>query len=236
MNDVLFVALRKLSRRTVDLARTLGMKMLAIPCSTLYLDGLAKVSKVIKILRPRVVVAQLPQGPLLWILVKLRNHYGYRLVADVHTGFLVYDDWRGYVLNRPFVKYLRYADLVLVHNEDIIELLPTEVRRKAMVLYDPPPRIDFPLRKVFDFRYAVFPCSWSRDEDVEYVIREFLAVDTDLKLVVTGDYRKRIDVYRRYAGSERIVFTGYVDRVTYYSILSHALLESTQCFQRYGKH
>lgn len=82
-------------------------------------------------------MVQLPQGPLLLLMVLLKYLCGFRLILDVHSGFLIYDSWRGVLLNGPFRNLLRFGDYILVHNRYILHILPDGCRDKAYIIYDP---------------------------------------------------------------------------------------------------
>mgnify|MGYP000088291793 CR=1 FL=1 len=219
-----FIAWRKLGRRTRDLANELGFELKFIPYGPPYIRSYLETVKFIKETKPDVIIAQLPQGPLLWVLARLRGKFKFKLIADTHTGFLVYDGFKGWLLNAPFKRYLRVCDLVIVHNEDMLNLLPTEIRGKSLVLYDPMPKpIDNP-KRVIDGDYIVMPASWGPDEPIEYVIKEYLRSRCGLKLVITGNYLRKKHVYERLKDNPRIVFTGYLSTHDYYSVMSFAKL------------
>lgn len=181
---------------------------------------------------PFTVIAQLPQGPLLARLSGLKEKLDFILVADVHSGFLVYTSIKEKILNGPFKKYLRTCDLVISHNKPFANLLKAKTGlnpSRIITVYDPfprlPPRLKKPPIRLEAGGYLVFPSSWHPDEPLEYVIREFLSsrAASNYKLVLTGRPRLRGNLKKLVskAGS-KIVLTGYLTWDEYYWVLSNA--------------
>lgn len=219
-DDRVFIAWRVLSRRTADLAKELGLKLKVFKDDPPYLKAYYDTKNYVRIARPNVVFAQLPQGPLLYLLAKLKKEINFFLVVDVHTAFLVYDSWKGWILNWPFKKYLNHADLILVHNESVLDLLPTHLKRKAIVLYDPMPRIDAATGTQLGDS-IVFPASWHKDEPIEFVLEEYIKSETPFKIIITGK-PKRNEIVRKYSVTGKVVFSGYLPDSQYFDLLAKA--------------
>jgi hypothetical protein len=166
------------------------------------------------------VIIQLPQGPLLLEALLIRKLLKCKVVADVHTGFLVADNWKGYVLNKPFAKFLRMADLILVHNENILQLLPNNTKVKTLVVYDPWHLIETFSRDAQE-RYIVFPASFSPDEPIKEIITSIKASGLNVKIYITGDWRRQPKL-RKYASSN-IIFTDFLPYEEYNKLLSGAV-------------
>ncbi|KSW10778.1 hypothetical protein CF15_08365 [Pyrodictium occultum] len=235
MKRLVFVAWARLSRRTRDLARALGAGLLFLRDRPPYIRAWRETARALEEARPDAVVVQLPQGPLLLRVATLAGRLGFRVVADVHTGFLVYSSPAGLLLNRPFRGLLRRADLVLAHNEPEARLLgraglPGE---RVLVVYDPlprpPARLERPALDLGDGGYILVPASWAPDEPLELVARGFLASGAPggYRLVVTGDPGRRPGLHRRLRRLAResrgsIVLTGFLPEPQYAWLLSHA--------------
>lgn len=233
--EAVFVAWRRASVRTVELAEKLGIELLVVEDRPPYIRAYLETGRLLKAKKPRVVIVQLPQGPLLYRVARLKEKLGFRLVADVHTAMVVYDGWKGVVLNRPFLRYLRRADLVLVHNEPLARLLDAKlgVRDKLMVVYDPPARLE--PRTAYEglepLEYILVPASWAPDEDIAGVVKAYCASGLRaLKLVVTGDYRRR---GVKPPACNGVVYTGFVERRVYNWLVSNARLVIAETRREY---
>ncbi len=225
--DGVFIAWWKAGRRTRSLASALGLKVIEFRDRPPYLRAFRDTSAFLRRFRPSLVFLQLPQGPLLWCASRLKASIDFRLVADVHTAFLVYDSWKGWILNAPFRRLLRKTDLILIHNEVISELLKPDLRGKAVVVYDPLPKLpeggDIP-SSLRGTPYLVMPCSWHGDEPVEYVVSEFLNVASSLKLALTGGPRGRLPrAVKEGLREGSVVLTGYLSDRSYAALLRDSL-------------
>jgi len=231
---VIFIAWRRLSRRTRDLAKALGGEIVLIPYGPPYIRSYIETINLLEKRKPRVIIAQLPQGPLLWTLIKVKEKIKYALVADVHTGFLVYSSLKEWILNYPFRRLLQYCELILVHNGYFRNYLVNSLKippKKVLLVYDPIPYVPKQLKEpkhlgLAPSKYIVFPSAWSADEPIEYVVREFISskVSRTHKLVITGDYKRRIRVAKlvRKTCAGKVVLTGYLPLDEYYWVLANA--------------
>ncbi|ADI32603.1 glycosyltransferase [Staphylothermus hellenicus] len=239
-----FLAWGRIGRRTVELSRELGSYLLFIPDKPPYLKAYFKTIKFLSRFQPKTVILQLPQGPLLFSSIMHRKKHHYNVVADVHTGFSIYDSWKSLILNKPFHCFLKYCELVIAHNDPFREYL---VKTKGLdpervvTVYDPFPKIPENPRKpinidVEPFKYIVFPAAWDPDENLEFIVREYLSstASRTYKLLLTGNYnrRKRLaEKIRR--SSDKIVLTGYVGNREYYWILKYSKLVVTGTTREY---
>ncbi len=233
-DELLFIAWSRLSRRTIQLASHLGAELLFIEDKPPYIRAWLQSKNIIerKHNKLKTVILQLPQGPLLLEAVILKNKYGFKLVADVHTGFIVYDSLRGFVLNGPFTKLLDKCDLVIVHNDHIKQYIRKlyGIDKKLITVYDPlpvvPRRLEKPkhLEEVEGGNFIVFPASWNLDEPLEYVISEYLSskISSSYKLVITGKPRAKIFKKIEKLRTSSIILTGYLPWRQYYWLLANA--------------
>ncbi|NOZ89374.1 MAG: glycosyltransferase family 4 protein [Crenarchaeota archaeon] len=230
--DAVFVAWSRLSRRTRELAELLGMELVFIPRGPPYVGAWLETGRLLARLRPRLVAAQLPQGPLLLRLHLLRRRLGFRLVADVHSGFMVYKSLGERLLNQPFRRLLRGCDLVVSHNEPFTRLLldygvPGE---RVVTVYDPiPPRHPSPRRprlpEVEPRRYILMPAAWAPDEPMEMLAEAWRLsrlAGEGYRLVVTGDWRRRPRSADRLRRLEGVVLTGFLPAEEYAWLLDNA--------------
>jgi len=170
--------------------------------------------------KPGVLIVQLPQGPLLLEALVLRAFHHFRLVADVHTGFLMRWEWKSLLLNTPFKRLLGRCDLVVIHNEKMRELLPEGAKTKALVVYDPWFMIKPVDQHPVSDRYIVFPASYHPDEPLDEILEVARGLCPEAKIRITGDWRRRPEVKRH--ESERITFTGYLTNDEYERLIANA--------------
>lgn len=233
-----FIAWRRLSKRTFFLSRELGLELFFIPDNPLYLKAAWETWRLLSARKHSIVFLQLPQGPLLAEAVSLSKRKGFKTVADVHTGFIYPTSIKEYVLNKPFQRYLQRVDLVLAHNRLQAEL----IRRKTgipdermLLVYDPVPIIPSETRpsskiNVDMGKTIVFPASWAIDEPLDLITAEFLDSEAsrDHVLVITGNYGRNRKLYARirklvkYRGGDgKVVLTGYMPDDEYYHVIKH---------------
>ena len=165
MADKIFIAWRALAGRTKRLAKLLNIKLLFIRDKPPYI--IATLKTIISLLKtkPKSILIQLPQGPLLLTVSIFKKLLKYRLVADLHTAFLFHTRLKEKVLNKPFIPCLRTCDLVLVHNSEIKKNFIKDkiVNKKTVVLHDPLP--EFPIEKEIKKRANIF-CEVQQSKEI----------------------------------------------------------------------
>lgn len=239
-----FLAWGRIGRRTKELAGVLKARLIYIPDKPPYLRAWSKTSRILREVSPRTVILQLPQGPLLLRAVMLKKKLGYSLVADVHTGFSVYESWKNLILNKPFHNLLKYCELVIAHNDPFREHLIKNKKidpKRAITVYDPFPRIPKHLKKptnidIESYEYIVFPAAWDPDENLEFTVKEYLSsiASKQYKFVITGNYHRRIKLAEKIRSiSDKIILTGFIKSEEYYWILKNSKLIITGTTREY---
>ncbi|MCL1965641.1 MAG: glycosyltransferase [Candidatus Bathyarchaeota archaeon] len=220
-SSITVIAWRKLSRRSELLAQALNGKLLFFKDKPPYIRAAFKTLINVIQQKPRILVLQLPQGPLLLEAYFLKKLVGCKIVADVHTGFLLNTDWKGLILNAPFVKLLSLADIVVAHNETQLEIIPKNVKNKTIVVYDPWNFINTEGEIINkQEKYIVFPASFASDEPLIEIIEAVNTSKQPLKLYITGNWRRSPEV-KKYT-SEKIQFTGFLPNQKFKEILAGA--------------
>jgi len=219
---ITIIAWKKLSTRSTLLAKALDAKLWFFKDNIPYAKAFART--LLKTIRekPRIMIIQLPQGPLLLEAYFLKKVTGCKVIADVHTGFLVNTNWKGLLLNVPFAKLLPTADIIVAHNEPQLDLIPKKVRNKTIVVFDPWHLIEnqsTEKRSKYE-NYIVFPASYAPDEPLEEVINSINTFNVNVKMYVTGNWKRNPNV-KKYS-SDRIVFTGFLSSEKFNNLLSNA--------------
>jgi len=236
----IFVAWRRLSRRTEDLSRELGLELAFIRDRPPYAKAFVKTLEILRNKKPRVVFVQLPQGPLLAEVVALSKLLKFRIVADVHTGFIYTTTFKETLLNKPFHRYLRSADLVLAHNTLEKELIVEKAgvtEERVVVVYDPlptpPQRLSKPEIDIDFSRAIVLPVSWAPDEPIDRAVEEFLKsrASKEYTLIVTGNYErdprlynKVVEAIKKFEARDNVVLTGFIPDEQYWYLLKNCKL------------
>jgi hypothetical protein len=218
--DITVIAWKKLSRRSELLTQALNGNILFFKDKLPYFRAAVKTLISVIHQKPRVLLLQLPQGPLLLEAYFLKKLVGCKIIADVHTGFLLNTDWKGLILNAPFVKLLSLADVIIAHNEAQIDIIPKNVKNKTVVVYDPWNLIDTDGKINKQENYMVFPASFAPDEPLEEVMEVVNTAKQPLKLYITGNW-KRAPELKKYA-SEKIQFTGFLSNQEFNDLLAGA--------------
>ncbi len=216
---IVMVAWRRLSRRSQLLSEALGAELLFFPDRIPYLRAAFKTMRAVSKAKPDILIVQLPQGPLLLEALVLRLFRRFKLVADVHTGFLMRWEWKSLLLNTPFKRFLGRCDVVAIHNEKMREILPKGAQQKALVVYDPWYMIE-PVAGSIREQYIMFPASYHPDEPLDEVLEVAKELCPDVRVKITGNWKRRPEVKRH--ESERIVFTGYLTNEEYDVLFANA--------------
>jgi hypothetical protein len=229
MHDILIIAWKSISPRTRLLAKALNKKILLCDKGSLYINNFIESFRYIKENRPKIVIIQLPQGPLLLFATLIKLFYGIKIVADVHSGFLLISGFKSAILNMPFKFLLRYCDLIILHNKQIIFLISTEIRKKSIIVYDPWYYLD--KNQEDDSKidnYLVFPCSFHPDEPIKEILESIKNYEIGYKIYITGRWHKKPNL-KKFA-SENIIFTGYLSNKDYKKLInsSHAIITGTK--------
>lgn len=222
----IFIAWSRLSNRTARLAQLLGLDLLFLRDRPPYLLALLKTFYMLARNKYDIVFVQLAPGPLLMLAAIMRRLKKYFLVADMHSFFLWPSSLRGALINRPFGFFLRFCDIIFVHGDIIKRMMHPSLRRKTIVVVDPPPSVSPETKKEIskDYFLTIFPASFAEDEPIEEIIlavKKLYAENYRIKLIVTGRYERRPEL-AKYSDGKTIIFTGYLPQKEYYDLLQKA--------------
>ncbi len=221
MPQTAIIVWKRLSRRSELLAKALNADIWVFPDSLPYVRAAIRTFlKIIKI-RPKNLIIQLPQGPLLFEALLFKRLVGCKVLADVHTGFLLSTDWKGKLLNAPFVKLLRYADFVIAHNDTQLNLIPKNSKNKTFVVFDPwhlipTQNIPFATKE----HYIVFPASFAPDEPLQEVIHAISVSNINVTMYVTGNWKRKPEIKKD--ESDHVKFTGFLSNDEFDNLLANA--------------
>jgi hypothetical protein len=174
--------------------------------------------------KPTKVIVQLPQGTLLLFMIVVGKILKIEVIADVHTGFLFRHNFKSTLINRPFKNLLNSCDLVIIHNEEIAELLPKKARGKTMVVYDPWHLLSTTSSPDLETKprgeYMVIPCSYRDDEPIEEILESVKELIPDRTCYVTGDWKHKPSILKYQC--DTVLFTGYLPQEKYEDIMKNS--------------
>lgn len=160
-----------------------------------------------------------------FLFKKINKNFKY--VIDAHNGA-----FEPPMINFPFViKAFNNADAVIVHNNPLRIFLQSKNEFNNCTFFtlnDPIPKIpDYSIPENKD-KYFLVVTTFHGDEPIEIVlegIELFLSKTTDSKVEfhVSGNYNKKINVYKRFKKIEGIKFLGFVDQETYHRKLTNSI-------------
>lgn len=175
--------------------------------------------------KPDIVLAQSPPSfcPMVCLVYcKIKNKI---LITDGHNNAFE-SPW----ISIPwYKKVLRKSKAVLVHNEELADLLKQKYKDinfftlpdKIISLQSPNHK---PIKKFG--RYFFVVASFASDEPLAELfegIKLFMADRKyDIEFIITGNYRRNIKLYNLYKKMHKITFLGYVDDTYYIDYLKNA--------------
>lgn len=228
---ITFIAWKSLSARTIRLSKILGAEIYFVKDSFPYIKAFIRTVVHLIKQRPRVVILQLPQGPLLLLCFLLKKPLKFKLIADAHTGFLHYFHWKEYLLNAPFKKLLNWCDAIIIHSSALKPLLEGRLLDRTLVIEDPlpevektcPPPLSLVPKKVK--AYFVFPASYAPDEPLDELISAAQIVfkkHPNFLILLTGNWKRRPDIANTVKKLPFVLLTGFLSTPHYYHLLKNA--------------
>jgi len=169
--------------------------------------------------RPRVVFAQNPSLALALFLACCKPLLGFRLVIDAHNAGIRPAEGRSSLLNLLARAAIRRADLNLVTNDALLEVV-RDAGGRGYVLPDPIPLFQNTLARKKQLEgesNILFICTFADDEPYGEVIRAAELLGQGNLVYITGDYLKVKMHFDDLPPNVR--FTGFVSDADYVSLL-----------------
>jgi glycosyltransferase involved in cell wall biosynthesis len=186
-------------RRTLELSSRLGCRLRIFehrgPGVLRYPWSALRTALLLSRERPSLVVVQNPSMALAALACACKRLFGFALVVDRHSNFLLArrrrDDWKARLFLALSRYTLRNADLTLVTNGEIADRVLAAGGR-PFVLPDPYPDVACapppPARPVPE---AVFVCSWAEDEPIAEMMAACEALRGEAVVRATGRPKPR---------------------------------------------
>lgn len=196
----LYFAWTGFQRRQISLAPHFGFENVFMPVERRvsllrkafsYLKNTRLMFRRLRLSRPEVVWVQLPQVPLLWVVLFYRWFIDgkVKVIADCHNAM-----FRAPWNKIPFgVSLLSRCDVVLVHNDDVRRMaLEAKLSdENLLVVEDPPASFGQVELLSFDLDmprpWFVFPASFSPDEPISELIDAARKV-SNVSVLITGNF------------------------------------------------
>lgn len=173
--------------------------------------------------RPGLLIVQNPSLMLATLACLLKPFFGYALVVDRHSNFILRTLDPPLPVRWLFDRLSRYtnrgADLTIVTNESLRELADSW-RGRGFVLQDRIPALDLAVAQDLPGRLNfVFVCTYSCDEPIDEVVAAARLLPPDALIHITGD-SSRADPRLLHEAPANVVFTGFLDEADYQSLLA----------------
>lgn len=173
----------------------------------------------------KTIFVQNPSIVLSMLSIILRPLFGLRVIVDAHNSGVYPLEGKNRLLNF-FAKFIaRKADCVIVSNVH----LATIIRgwgATAIVMPDPVPELSLsnePNHAPIE-DYALFICTWAEDEPYFEVINAAEKITANLKIYITGNYKKKLSPEFVSSLTEKVKLLGFVSEEDYVDIFSKAKL------------
>ncbi len=203
--NCMFVAFSSVASRSRRIASKLNIPLIFYRDRFPYV--FSSILTMIKILRakPKSVILQLTQGPILFLFIILKKLIKFKLIGDVHSGFLIYLNLKGKILNFAFSKLIDNLDLIIVHNKEILKIISK--KNKTFLLYDPLINDVEELKIRKNKTFVFVPIMKKPDEPIRELIKASEELKSDFVFISTG---KKI---------ENIKYLGYLSYENYLKVL-----------------
>lgn len=228
----LYVAWTTFQRRQVSMAPHCGFELLFLPVerrsgiaakAMQYLRNGWRTLQALREARADAVWIQLPQVPLMWVALFYRAFFNRRatVIADCHNK-MFRAPWSRFPLG---VKWLRRCDIVLVHNDDVLEqALALGVPRESLSVVEDPPasfagRRDSRALHDIPRPWLVFPASFAEDEPMKELLEAAAAVP-DLSFLITGNQRNCRDQRLISEAPGNVHFMGFLSREDFDALIT----------------
>lgn len=223
------------SRRASSLSQELNAELILIETYVtknpkfrkyfLWIDYIFKsIITLVKLIlkKPEIIIATSPPSFCPIVCYFYSKLFNKKLIIDAHNSAFL-SPW----IKVPLYKrVLSKAEKVLVHNLELLQYLNEKYNEYNFhLLPDPLPKFNIPAES-YGHPYFLIICSFSDDEPIEIILKaveEFLLISNKkIQFYVTGNYFKKLEVYKEFDKNENIKFLGFVDEKVYEKYLSNA--------------
>lgn len=209
--------------RNRSMARRLGIPLYELISDKSRLPRyLALSGKTISIIkRHEIIFVQNPSIVLSFIASIMKIITKKKLVVDAHNSGIFPLEGRNRFLNMITRFICKAADEVIVTNSFLAKTV-TDWGGKAIILPDPLPHLDSGNRQkiVPPEKFILFICTWASDEPFMEVIQAARLLPDDIKILVTGNYKKQQE--KLSSLPKNVELLGFVDEADYIHLLSQA--------------
>jgi glycosyltransferase involved in cell wall biosynthesis len=209
-------------RRTLELYKTFNAQLhIFDSASSRFLKHprfLLSSWKIIHSKKPEILIVQNPSGLLALFAVLIRNIYRFKLIVDAHNSGILPANRLLAALGIMLRYIQRKADLTLVTNEGLAEIVKKN-GGNPFVLPDRIPQKSRLNKKSLPAAPAVLcVCTFGSDEPYTELIRAASIADT-VSFYITGRFRK---IYKKLPRPipPNLVFTGFLAEEEYWTMLN----------------
>lgn len=173
----------------------------------------------------KTVFVQNPSIVLSMFVIILKPIFGLKVIVDAHNSGIYPLEGKFWLLNF-FAQFIaKKADYVIVSNAYLAEIVNTW-GANTIVMPDPVPELtpNTNAPHAIKENYALFICTWAEDEPYFEVIKAAEKINSNLKIYITGNYKKKLSIDFISSLKNNIKLLGFVSEENYVDIFSNATM------------
>lgn len=210
-------------QRTRNLAERLDLPLIELLTKrrglARYAELLVRTLRTLSSRRPAVLIAQTPSQILAVIALLMRTVFRYRLVLDAHNEAVEPYLHRSRTVLTVTNWLLRRADLVIVSNRQLADVV-TRVGGRPLILPDALPRVPAASTRTLNGPCtAVVISTYAGDEPIAAVFEAARAIGPAMHFYLTGNAAKCPPALRATL-PENVTLTGFLSEPDYWSTLA----------------
>lgn len=184
------------------------------------------INKTIRICKSyQIIYAQNPSIVLAFLVVAIGAFTKKTIIIDAHNSGVFPLEGKSSILNHITRLICKSADSVIVTNHALAEEVAS-YGGNPFILPDPIPHLSIKNGVSTNNygSYVFFICTWASDEPYLEVIEAAKKIPTEIKILISGKYSKKIDSTTKDHLPENVVLLGFVDEAEYKTLLANALV------------
>lgn len=225
-NEVLWITWEKQTRNR-SMSYAIGAKLYELISNRniffRYFVLSLKTIKIILFSSEKVIIVQNPSIVLALVAIFVSKVKSKKLVVDAHNSGMYPANGENALLMGVAKYIVRKSQITVVTNEKIAEVVRSW-GGNPFVMPDPIPYIDTDKLKssVSETSYAFLICSWSDDEPYQNVIAAAKMLKDEINLVISGNYRKRLNEKDLSKLPSNVKLTGFINEDEFFTLLKNA--------------
>lgn len=171
-----------------------------------------------------VVYAQNPSIVLALLAVTIGAFTKKVVIVDAHNSGIFPLDGRSHILNFVTKIICKSANTIIVTNRVLAEVV-VGYGGRPFILPDPIPHLSYQKHAASAEHndYIFFICTWASDEPYFEVIEAAKKIPSEIKILISGRYNKKIDSDTKNGFPKNVILLGFVEEDEYNFLLANAI-------------